>query len=135
MSFEKKSKYLFGVAGIVTALGTLPTMLSPVGGLHFSVGLTYFDQSPQVFPMIGHWGIMVVGIGVLLFLSATNKQIRKTTIIFSTLEKGYMVSTAVYCFLIDAPYARNYTAALIADSAMAIGGVWYLWRSWNLQQE
>jgi hypothetical protein len=88
-----------------------------------------------VFPIIGHWGIMVVGIGVLLFLSAANKQIRKTTIIFSTLERGYMVSTVVYCFLIDAPYARNYLAALIADSAMATGGVWYLWRSWNLQQD
>lgn len=134
MSFEKRSKYFFWAAGIITSLGSLPTMLSPVGGLNFSLGLTYFDQSPQVFPIIGHWGIMVVGIGVLLFLSATNKPIRKTTVIFSTLEKGYMVSTAVYCFLIDAPYARNYLAALVADSSMVLGGIWYLWRSWKLNQ-
>jgi hypothetical protein len=72
---------------------------------------------------------MVVGIGVLLFLPAADKQIRKTTTIFSTLEKGYMVSAVVYCFLMDAPYARNSLAALIADSTMATGGVWYLWRS------
>jgi len=88
-----------------------------------------------VFPILGHWGIMVVGIGVLLFLSATNKQIRKTTIIFSTLEKSYLVSAILYCLLIDAPYARNYIAALIADSSMVIGGIWYLWRSWKLKQD
>ena len=72
--FEKRSKF-FWDAGVVTTLASLPTMLSSVGGLHFSPGLTYFDQSPQVFPLIGHWGIMMVGIGVLLFLSAANKQI------------------------------------------------------------
>jgi hypothetical protein len=78
---------------------------------------------------------MVAGLGVLLFLSATNKQIRKTTVIFSTLEKGYMVLTALYCFLVDASYARNYIVALIADSAMVIGGIWYLWRRWKLKQD
>jgi hypothetical protein len=29
-SFAKKSKYFFWVAGILTALGSLPTMLSPL---------------------------------------------------------------------------------------------------------
>jgi hypothetical protein len=76
-SFQKTSKYFFWIAGIITTLGALPTMLSPVGGLRLTTGLTYFDQSPQVFPFIGHWGIMVAGLGVLLFLSATSKQISK----------------------------------------------------------
>ena len=135
ISFEKSSKYFFWVAGILTTLGSLPTMLSPVEGFRLSFGLTYFDQSPQVFPIIGHWGIMVVGIGLLLFLSATNKQIRKTTVIFSTVEKTYLVSVILYCFVIDAPYARNYIAASIADTSMVIGGIWYLWRSWNLKED
>jgi hypothetical protein len=95
-SFEKTSKYFFLIVRIVTTVGALPTMVSPVAGLRLSTGLTYFDQSPQVFPIIGHWGIMVAGISVLLFLAAANKQIRKTTIIFSTLEKGYMVSVALH---------------------------------------
>jgi hypothetical protein len=68
-SFAKKSKYFFWVAGILTALGSVPTMLSPVGGLRLSFGLSYFDQSPQIFPIVGNWGIMGVGIGVLFFLS------------------------------------------------------------------
>jgi hypothetical protein len=46
-----------------------------------------------------------------------------------------MVLTALYCFLVDASYARNYIVALIADSAMVIGGIWYLWRRWKLKQD
>jgi len=134
-SFETASKYFFWIAGIVTALGALPTMLSPVGGLRLATGLSYFDQSPQVFPLIGHWGIMVVGIGVLLFLAATNKQLRKTTVIYSTLEKGYMVGMALYAYLGDAPYAGNYLVALIADTSMVIGGIWYLLRRRKLKQD
>jgi hypothetical protein len=133
-SFENTSKYFFWVAGILTTVAALPMMLSPVGGLHLTTGLSYFDQSPQVFPIIGHWGIMVAGIGVLLFLSATNKQIRKTTVIYSTLEKGYIVGMALYCFLINAPYAGNYLVAVIADGLMAMGGIWYLLQSWKLKQ-
>jgi hypothetical protein len=135
MFYLSRGRSFFWDAGVVTTLASLPTMLSSVGGLHFSPGLTYFDQSPQVFPLIGHWGIMMVGIGVLLFLSAANKQIRKTTTIFSTLEKSYMVSAALYCVLIDAPYARNYLAALIGDSSMVLGGIWYLSRSRQLKQD
>jgi len=103
-------------------VGALPTRLSPVGGLHFPVGLTYFDHSSQVLPIIDNWGIMVVGIG-------------KTTIIFSTLEKSYMVSEALYGVLIGTPYARNYLAALITDSRMMLGGIWYLLRSRQLKPD
>jgi|SRR6266481_2086547 len=134
LSFENWSKYFFSTAGIITTVGTLPTMISPVGGLRLSTGFSYFDQSPQVFPLIGHWGIMVAGIGVLLFLSATNKQLRKKIAIYSTLEKRYLVGTALYCFLIQAPGARNYFAAVIIDGALATGGIWYLIRSWKLKQ-
>lgn len=133
-SFEIASKYFFLFAGVVTALGTLPTMLSPAAGLSLTMGLTYFEQSPQVAPIIGHWGIMVVGIGVLLLLSATNKQLRKTTILFSTIEKAYMVSGGLYCFVINAPYAGNYIMAIIGDGSLVIGGLWYLWQSRRLGQ-
>lgn len=135
VTFDKSSKYFFWSAGVLTTIGALPTMLYPVSGFRLSFGLTYFDQSPQVLPVIGHWGIMVVGIGVLLFLSANNKKIRKTTVIFSTLEKIYLVSFAVYGFMVGVPYAENYISALIGDSLMVIGGIWYLLRSWKLKQE
>jgi hypothetical protein len=133
-SFENASKYFFWVAGTITALGALPTMVSPVGGFHFSTGLSYFDQSPQVFPIIGHWGIMVAGLGVLLFRSASNKQMRKTTVIYAVFEKAYLVGVALYCFLIHAPYARNYLAVVIVDGTLAIGGILYFLQSRKLGQ-
>jgi hypothetical protein len=135
LTFDKASKYFFWIAGIVTGLAALPTMLSPVVGLKLTTGLTYLDQSPQLVPLIGHWGIMVVGIGVLLFLAGMNKKIRKTTVIYSTLEKGYMVSFAIYCIVIDVPYASNYITPLILDSLMTTGGIWYLVQSRKLKQD
>jgi hypothetical protein len=134
ISFDYASKYFFRIAGIVTALGAIPTMLSPVEGLKLTTGLTYFDQNPQLKPLIGHWGIMVAGMGVLLFIAASQKQIRKTTILFSTFEKAYMVSFALYGYLSNAPYAGNYFIALIGDSLMVIGGIWYLIRARQLKK-
>lgn len=134
ITFDTASKYFFRTAGIITALGAMPVMLSPVDGLKLVTGLTYFDWSPQVSPIIGHWGIMVTGIGILLFVSATHKPIRKTTVVFSTLEKAYMVGFALYSLLNGAPYAMNYLTALIADSLMTIGGIWYWMRSTKLNK-
>lgn len=133
-AFEKASKIFFWVAGIATALGPLPLMLSPSAGFRLVTGLEYLDQAPQMSPVVGHWGTMVVGMGVLLFLSATNKALRKTTVIFSTLEKIYMVGGALYCHLIGAPYASGYNIALVGDSLMVIGGIWYLVQSRKLGQ-
>jgi hypothetical protein len=135
VSFDKSSKYFFWIAGAITALGALPSMLSPVAGLKLTTALTYFEVSPQLSPIVGHWGIMVVGMGVLLFLSATKKSIRKSTVIFSTAEKSYMVGFAVYNFAIKATYAMNFIIPLIGDSLMVIGGIWYLFRSKKLKRD
>jgi hypothetical protein len=135
ISFAKASKYFFWAAGIVTALGPLPAMLNPRSGLQLTIGLTYIDESPQLAPIVGHWGIMVVGMGVLLFLSATIKSLRKTTIIFSTAEKAYMVGFALFNFSIGATYAMHYLIPLVGDSLMVLGGIWYLWQSRKLKRD
>jgi hypothetical protein len=133
VSFEKASKYFLWVAGAVTAFAGLPIALSPVRGFRLALGLDYFDKSPQVFPVIGHWGCMVVALGVLMFLSATRKEIRKSTVVFATFEKSYAVMLALYLLLTDAPYAKNYLLVLFADGSMVFGGIWYLLRSRSLQ--
>jgi hypothetical protein len=135
LTFENASKYFLWAAGIMTLSGPLLVMLMPVEGFKLFTGLTYMDESPQVFPIIGHWGTMVVGMGVLLFISAKNKAIRKTTVIFSTIEKVYMVFTALYCIFTNQPFAANYYLPLVADSSMVIGGIWYLIQSSRLKQE
>ncbi len=125
-SADKFWKYFFICAGIITALGAFPAMLFPKNGLKLTMGLSYADKSPQVEPIIGHWGIMVVGIGILLFASAKYKQLRLSTIIFSTAEKIYLVSFAIYNFIVDASYANNYTIVIIGDGLMALVGIIYL---------
>lgn len=135
VTFDQVSKYFFWIAGVITALGTLPAMLSPAFGLQLTTGLTFYETSPQLSPIVGHWGIMVVGMGCLLFLSATKKSIRKSTILFSTAEKSYMVGFAIYNFTINADYASNYIIPLIGDSLMVVGGIWYLWQSQILKRD
>jgi hypothetical protein len=134
LAFEKTAKYFLWVAGAVTTLGAFPMMVSPAKGLYYTMGLTYFNQSPQLAPIIGHWGIMVTGIGVLLFYSATHKEIRKAAVIYATLEKLYIVSAILYCFAIHAPYAHYYMLGLVVDGPLALGGLWYLLKSRALNQ-
>ncbi len=132
-SFAKQSRYFFWIAGAITALGTFPLAIWPVAAPRVLMGLTY-DQSPQMTPMVGHWGLMVALLGVLLFVSATAKELRRSTIIYAIIEKVYIVSAAAYCFVIGAPYAHCYLAALVVDGILSLGGIWYLFRSWRLQQ-
>jgi hypothetical protein len=133
--FDKTSKYFFRIAGVITTLGAFPVMISPIHGLRLTTGLSFFEESPQLTPIVGHWGIMVVGIGILLFLSATKKSIRKTTVIFSTAEKSYMVGFSVYNFAISSTYAMYYIIPLVGDFLMVTGGIWYLIKSNQLKQE
>jgi hypothetical protein len=134
LPFNKTSGYFFRIAGIITAIGALPAMVAPSGGLRLATGITYSDQSPQLFPIVGHWGIMVFGMGILLYLAGSNTQIRKSTVLFSTAEKSYMVGFALYNFIAHKPYASHYMVALIGDSLMVIGGIWYLWMSYKTKQ-
>jgi hypothetical protein len=127
--FERYAKWFFWVAGLVTIAGALPIALGPVWGTHLVFGFDYFGKSPEIFPLVGHWGIMVTGIGVLLFVSATRKQLRWSTAIFSTIEKAYMVSIIIYFLVFIDASASAYYPPLIADSLMTIGGAWYLLRS------
>jgi hypothetical protein len=131
-AFDKAVRRFFRIAGIVTAAGALPTMLSPVEGFRLTTGLTYFGESPQVFPVIGHWGAMVTGIGVLMFVAATRKELRKATAVYATVEKGYIVGAVLYCYAIGAPFAHAYLLPLVGDAAMVAGGLWYLCRSRQL---
>jgi hypothetical protein len=73
--------------------------------------------------------------GVLLFISATQKTLRKTTIIFAIAEKTYMVGFALYSFAVHAPYAMNYIIPLTGDSFMVLGGIWYLIKRKKLKRE
>src|SRR5215471_18320656 len=78
---------LFGLA----TCGALPfaidvNLVTPMlGGL--------VDYTPSSVPILRHWGIMVFGIGALMVAAAFRPWLRFETILFSTVEKAFMV----YC--------------------------------------
>lgn len=119
--------WYFRLSGIITILGALPSMLSPQIGTHLSMGgmptLTFPDE---IFPLIGHWGVMVVGIGVMLYLSAKNEVLRKNIIWYSLVEKSYLVISGLYMFTISPKFGMMYMGAIILDSLQVLGGIFYL---------
>ena len=132
--FEKTSRYYFWISGFATASLTWIPALLPVRGTALILGITYFDQSPQVWPLVGHWGIMVFGIGLLLIAAGTNKALRKASVYYAIGEKAYMVLVVAYLLLTGSPFAMNYLPLGLADSLMVAGGVWYLRQSRKLGQ-
>ncbi|MEI6099784.1 MAG: hypothetical protein WCS20_16135 [Alphaproteobacteria bacterium] len=127
--FERTSRYYFWISGFATASLTWIPALLPVRGLALILGLSYYDQSPQIFPIVGHWGIMVFGIGILLIAAGRNKALRKASVIYAIVEKAYMVAVVAYLLAVRAPFAINYLPLGIADALMVAGGVWYLVQS------
>ena len=134
-NFHKLSKYYFWLAGLITICGSVTTAVSPISGFKLALNLTYFEDSPQLMPIIGHWGVMVLGIGMLLFLSGKNKNLRKTAVIFSTLEKGYLVSFSIYWVTYKMPNASSFILPIMMDGLITLGGIWYWWRSSLLKTE
>jgi hypothetical protein len=132
--FEKTSRYYFWISGFVTASLTWIPALLPVRGTALILGITYFDQSPQVFPIVGHWGIMVFGIGILLIAAGNDKALRKASVYYAIVEKAYMVAVVAFLLVTGSPFAMNYLPLGLADSLMVAGGVWYLMQSRKLGQ-
>jgi hypothetical protein len=132
--FEKTSRYYFWISGFATASLTWIIALLPVRGLALLLGLSYYDESPQVFPVVGHWGIMVFGIGILLIAAGNNTALRKTSVYYAIVEKAYAVAVIAYLLVTGSPFALNYLPLGIADSLMVAGGVWYLRQSRKLGQ-
>jgi hypothetical protein len=102
------------VFGIATGL-SLPFaidihLLTPMFG-----GLV--DYTPSSVPALRHWGIMVFGIGVLMVVAAFRPWLRFETMVFSAIEKAFMVYLCISNFG-QQPWARGYLLPFLLDSAI-----------------
>ena len=122
---ENYNKWFFRIAGFVTALGALPSMIAPHKGTLLAFGID-ISSLPAVSPLLGHWGIMVVGIGVLLFLSASNKNLRLPIVWYSNLEKSYLVLVGIFTYINNPDIGQYYLLPIVVDSLLVIGGIVYL---------
>lgn len=107
-------KWFLLLFGALTC-ATLPfvfdiTLITPfLGGL--------VDYTPASVPALRHWGIMVFGIGVLMIAAAFRPWLRFETMLFSTIEKGFMV----WLFLVNSkePWAMGYLGPFLLDATIA----------------
>ena len=74
------------------------------------------DYTPSSVPALRHWGMMVFGIGALMVVAAFRPWLRFETVLFSTIEKAFMV----YLFLsnLGQPWAKGYLVAFLIDSTI-----------------
>jgi hypothetical protein len=121
---EKFNKIYLWTAGIVTALGALPFMIRPLKASKSSLGIDLSSQL-DIIPLIAHWGIMVTGIGVFLCVAAMVKKLRNAAVIYSTIEKLYMVGILIYGISTHSEISNHYMLIFVVDSLIVIGAVFY----------
>jgi hypothetical protein len=121
---EKYNKIYFWGAGIVTALGALPFIIMPLKATKSILGIDLSSQL-DIIPLVAHWGIMVTGIGIFLCVAAMVQKLRKSAIIYSTLEKLYMVGMSIYFMMTNSEISEHYMLIFGADSLIVIGAIFY----------
>ena len=116
----KTIKWFLIVFGVATG-ATLPfaidsNLITPMlGGL--------VDYTPSSVPALRHWGFMVFGIGALMVVAAFRPWLRFETMVFSTIEKSFMV----YLFLsnLGQSWAMGYLLAFLVDSTIVAYSIAY----------
>ena len=81
------------------------------------------DYTPSSVPALRHWGMMIFGIGALMVVAAFRPWLRFETMLFSTIEKAFMV----YLFLsnLGQPWAKGYLVAFLIDSTIVAYSILY----------
>ena len=105
-----------GLTGVALLFAIDTNLINPLlGGL--------VDYTPASVPVFRHWGIMVFGIGVLMVVAAFRPWLRFETMLFSTIEKSFLV----YLFLsnLGQPWAMGYFFMFMLDATIVAYSVLY----------
>ena len=112
----KPALIIFGLARCVPILFAVDINLL----LIFADGI---DFTPSSVPALRHWSFMVFGIGALLFASAFYPWLRFSTMLYSALEKSFMVY--LWISNIENSWGGAYKLMGIMDSIICIYSVMY----------
>jgi hypothetical protein len=108
------------IFGLSTCL-TLPfaidiNLITPMfGGL--------LDYTPSSVPALRHWGIMIFGIGVLMVAAAFRPWLRFETMLFSIVEKAFLVS--LFLSNLGQPWVMGYLGPFLLDSTIVAYSILY----------
>ena len=81
------------------------------------------DYTPSSVPALRHWGIMVFGIGALLVVAAFRPWLRFEAMLFSAVEKAFMVYLIITNF--GQSWAMAYLPALLVDLTIVAYSIQY----------
>jgi hypothetical protein len=108
---------VFGVATSMTLLFAIDiNLFTPIFG-------DLVDYTPSSVPALRHWGIMVFGIGALMVVAAFRPWLRFETMLFSTVEKAFLVYLLVSKF--HQPWVMGYLPAVIVDATIVSYSILY----------
>jgi uncharacterized membrane protein YozB (DUF420 family) len=75
--------------------------------------------------IVQHWGMMVLLVGVFMIISAFRVSWRMPILIYSAIEKAFMVF--LYLFNINGPFSAGFAGAAIMDAVIVIYLLLYFW--------
>ena len=75
--------------------------------------------------IVQHWGMMVLLVGVFMIISAFRVSWRMPILIYSAIEKAFMVF--LYLFNISRPFSAGFAGAAIMDAVIVIYLLLYFW--------
>ncbi|MFU0507151.1 hypothetical protein [Pseudaminobacter sp. NGMCC 1.201702] len=113
-------KWFLILFGLVTC-ATLPLALD-IGTISPLLG-GFVDYTPSSVPALRHWGLMVFCIGVLMVIAAFRPWLRFETMLFSTVEKAFIV----YLFLtsLGEPWVAGYFPLFLVDATIVAYSIVY----------
>lgn len=116
----KTVKWFLIIFGLATC-GTLPfamdiELITPIFG-------GFVDYTPSSVPALRHWGFMIFGIGVLMVAAGFRPWLRFETMLFSTMEKGFILY--LYLSNIEQPWIGGYFAPFVLDATIFLYSIFY----------
>ncbi len=107
---------IFGLATCLPILIAINIDLLP----DFANGIDFTASS---VPALRHWGFMVFGIGALLVAAAFNPHLRFSAMVYSTLEKSFMVY--LWISNMNEPWGSAYLGMGILDTIISFYSILY----------
>ena len=118
---DKTIKPFLVIAGLGTCLAGL-LVFSPQFAVENMFKLPFVEDY-TIFCQ--HWGLTVLLVGVFMIISAFRVSWRMPILIYSAIEKAFMVF--LYLFNISRPFSAGFAGAAIMDAVIVIYLLLYFW--------
>jgi hypothetical protein len=118
---DKTIKPFLIIAGLLTGTAGLNAFL-PQFTLENILKLPFVEDYTII---VQHWGMMILLVGVFMIISAFRVSWRMPILIYSTIEKAFMVF--LYLFNTSRPFSAGFAGAAVMDALIVIYLLLYFW--------